>query len=180
MVVLLFDFILVFYDNFQFFKLIIVVVNGFVFVGGWLIVQVCDFCVVSIVVKFVIIEVKVGCGSFWVVLLIYMILQWIFMEIVFIGKLISVVWVYEIGLVNCLVEFEVLMDVVIMLVYEVFEGVLFLVKVVCEMVMLVIEMGCVVVFDVVCVVYEVVYISVDVQEGLCVFVQKCKFVWCGC
>ena len=173
------DFIPAVYDTIELTKPTIAAVNGVAFAGGWLIAQNCDLCVAATHARFAITEVKVGRGSPWASPLIHMIPQRIFMEIVLTGKPITASRAYEIGLVNRLVEPEVLMDAAIALAQEVLEGAPLSVKAARETVMLATEMGRSAALQAARAAHELAYNSEDAQEGPRAFSEKRKPEWKG-
>jgi enoyl-CoA hydratase len=167
------------YETIRLSKPTIAAVNGVAFAGGWMIAQGCDLCVASTSAKFAITEVKVGRGSPWAAPLIHMIPQPIFMEIVLTGKPISAQRAYDIGLVNRLVEPEVLMDAALELAHEVLEGAPLSVSAARETVMLATEMGRAEALNAAWAAHEKAYNSHDAQEGPRAFSEKRKPEWAG-
>lgn len=162
-------------------KLFIVVVEGYVLVGGIELVFVVDLIVVVRDLVFGIFEVKWGLvvgggGLLW---LLECILYVIVMELVLIGDNLLVECVYELGFVNVLVELGIVFDVVIVLVEKIIVNGLLVVVVIKW---IIIEL-CGWSFDIMFVeqmkILVLVFIFNDVKEGVIVFVERCWFCWMG-
>ncbi|MAA60435.1 MAG: enoyl-CoA hydratase [Pseudomonadales bacterium] len=167
------------YDSIELSKPTIAAVNGVAFAGGWMIAQACDLCVASTTAKFAVTEVKVGRSSPWASPLIHMIPQRIMMEILLTGKPITAHRAFEIGLINRVVEPEVLMDAAILLASAIIEGAPLSVRAARETVMLATEMGRSAALEAARYASELCYNSADAQEGPRAFSEKRKPKWQG-
>lgn len=102
----------------MFFKLVIVVVEGLVVGVGFLLVLVCDFVIVVLDVKFVMVYVNVvfildGGGLWYIVCFLLCLLV---SEIIMFGKFVSVEWFVYFGFINEVVKFGEVLDQVLVLV----------------------------------------------------------------
>ncbi|MFC9981062.1 enoyl-CoA hydratase/isomerase family protein [Gordonia sp. NPDC127522] len=98
------------YDTIELTKPTIAAVNGIAYAGGWMLAQSCDLCVASTTANFAVTEARVGRSSPWATPLIHMIPQRIMMEVLLTGRPITAERAYEIGLVNAVVDPELLLE----------------------------------------------------------------------
>ena len=98
------DFIPVLGQTMSVAKPTIAAVNGAALAGGFLLAQMCDLCVATTTARFAISELKVGRGAPWAAPLAWLAPPRIAMELLVTGDPLSAQRLYEVGMINAVVE----------------------------------------------------------------------------
>jgi len=158
-------------------KPIISAINGNVFAGGFILSLNSDIRIAVKDISFSITEAKLGRGSPWAIPLVWMLPLGIVMELTLTGDPIPAERMYQLGLINRLVNREELMPTAVAIAERIRDNAPLSVKAAKESLLNAIDLGCKAGIDKAIEIYLPLYLSEDAREGPKAFIEKRKPVW---